>query len=280
MSRPPVPSPDLAAIKARQQATWSSGDYAVVGATSQIVGESLCEALDLRSGSRVLDVAAGSGNATLAAARRWCDVTSTDYVPSLLDKGRKRAEAEGHRVHFQQADAENLPFDDAHFDVVLSTFGVMFTPDQDKAASEMLRVCKPGGRIGLANWTPEGCVGQIFKTIGKYLPPPPGVKPPLLWGTEARLDELFAASATINAVNKHFVFRYRSPEHWLEIFRAYYGPIVKAFAALDATNQSALQEDLMALMNRLNRSGDGTLVLPGEYLEVVIIKHESTRRPL
>ena len=273
----PVPSPDLAAIKARQQAAWSSGDYAVVGTTVQIVGESLCEAMDLRSGTRVLDVAAGNGNATLAAARRWCDVTSTDYVPSLLDQGRKRAEAEGHRIHFQQADAESLPFDDAHFDAVLSTFGVMFAPDQDKAASEMLRVCKPGGRIGLANWTPEGFVGQIFKTNGKYIPPPAGVKPPSLWGTRARLDELFAESATIHAASKYFVFRYRSPEHWLEIFRAYYGPILKAFAALDATKQSALQEDLMALVNGLNRSGDATLVVPGEYLEVVIIKRESAR---
>ncbi len=278
MSTTPVPSPDLAAIKARQQTTWSSGDYAVVGTTIQIVGESLCEALDLRSGASVLDVAAGNGNATLAAARRWCDVTSTDYVPSLLEHGRKRAEAEGHSsIHFQQADAEILPFDDARFDAVLSTFGVMFTPDQDKAASEMLRVCKPGGRIGLANWTPEGFVGQIFKTIGKYIPPPAGIKPPSLWGTKARLDELFAGSATIHAASKHFVFRYRSPEHWLEIFRAYYGPILKAFAALDATKQSALQEDLIALMNRLNRSGDSTLVLPSEYLEVVIIKRESAR---
>jgi ubiquinone/menaquinone biosynthesis C-methylase UbiE len=277
MSTTPVPSPDLAAIKARQQTTWSSGDYAVVGTTIQIVGESLCEALDLRSGASVLDVAAGNGNATLAAARRWCDVTSTDYVPSLLEHGRKRAEAEGHRIHFQQADAENLPFDDAHFDAVLSTFGVMFAPDQDKAAGEMLRVCKPGGRIGLANWTPEGFVGQIFKTIGKFLPPPAGVKPPTLWGTKARLDELFAGSATVNAASKHFVFRYRSSEHWLEIFRAYYGPILKAFAALDATKQSALQEDLMALVNGLNRSGDATLVVPGEYLEVVIIKRESAR---
>jgi ubiquinone/menaquinone biosynthesis C-methylase UbiE len=277
VSTTPVPSPDLAAIKARQQATWSCGDYAVVGTTIQIVGESLCEAMDLRSGTRVLDVAAGNGNATLAAARRWCDVTSTDYVPSLLDQGRKRAEAEGHRIHFQQADAENLPFDDAHFDAVLSTFGVMFAPDQDKAAGEMLRVCKPGGRIGLANWTPEGFVGQIFKTIGKYIPPPAGVKPPSLWGTKARLDELFAESAAIHAASKYFVFRYRSPEHWLEIFRAYYGPILKAFAALDATKQSALQEDLMALVNGLNRSGDATLVVPGEYLEVVIIKRESAR---
>lgn len=266
-----VPAADLAAVKTRQQAAWSTGNYAVVGTTLQIVGESLCEALDLRSGSRVLDVAAGNGNATLAAARRFCDVTSTDYVASLLESGRARAQAEGHTIRFQEADAEKLPFADAAFDAVLSTFGVMFTPDQDKAAGELARVCRPGGRIGLANWTPESFIGQLFKTIGKYVPPAAGVKSPALWGTKARLEELFGKAAKeIRATSRHFVFRYRSPEHWLEVFRTYYGPMNKTFGALDAGKQADFTRDVLALMARGNRSGDGTLVLPSEYLEVVI----------
>jgi ubiquinone/menaquinone biosynthesis C-methylase UbiE len=264
------PAPDLIAIKSRQQAAWSSGDYAVVGTTLQIVGETLCEALDLRSGWKVLDVAAGNGNATLAAARRWCDVTSTDYVPSLLDRAKLRAEADGYAIHFQEADAENLPFADHSFDAVISTFGVMFTPNQDRAASEMLRVCKPGGKIGLANWTPPSFIGQIFKCIGKYIPPPAGVKPPAAWGTEARLRELFGDAAEIHAPSRQFAFRYRSPEHFLEVFRTYYGPMYKAFGALDAVGQAGLAGDLMALMAQMNIATDGTLVLPSEYLEVVI----------
>jgi ubiquinone/menaquinone biosynthesis C-methylase UbiE len=268
---PAAPVVDLAAVKTRQQAAWSTGDYAVVGTTLQIVGESLCEALDLRSGSRVLDVAAGNGNATLAAARRWCDVTSTDYVGSLLDSGRARAQAEGHTIGFQQADAENLPFADAAFDVVLSTFGVMFTPDQDKAAAELARVCRSGGKIGLANWTPESFIGQLFKTIGKYVPPAPGVKSPALWGTKARLDQLFGKSAKeIRAASRQFTFRYRSPAHWIEVFRTYYGPMNKTYGALDAAKQADFTRDVLALMARDNRAGDGTLVLPSEYLEVVI----------
>ena len=266
-------APDLGALKTRQQATWASGDYAVVGTTLQIVGETLCEAMDLSSGSKVLDVAAGNGNATLAAARRWCDVTSTDYVPSLLERGRLRAEAEGHTVHFQEADAENLPFADSTFDAVMSTFGVMFTPNQEKAASEMLRVCKPGGKIGLANWTPAGFVGQIFKCIGKQMPPPAGVKPPALWGTEARLNELFGAGVTIQSTPRDFMFRYRSANHFMDVFRAYYGPIHKAFLALEPAKQEALHADLMALMAQLNRSTDGTLAVPSQYLEIVITKH-------
>ena len=268
---PSVPAVDLAAVKTRQQAAWSTGDYAVVGTTIQIVGENLCEALDLRSGQRVLDVAAGNGNATLAAARRWCEVTSTDYVPSLLESGRARAQAEGHAIRFQEADAENLPFPDASFDAVMSTFGVMFTPDQDKAASELARACKPGGKIGLANWTPESFIGQLFKTIGKYIPPAPGVKSPALWGTRARIEELFGRTAAeIRTTSRQFTFRYRSPEHWIEVFRIYYGPMHKTFGALDATRQADFTRDLLALMERGNRSGDGTLVLPSEYLEVVI----------
>jgi SAM-dependent methyltransferase len=265
------PAIDLAAIKSRQQAAWSAGNYAVVGTTLQIVGENLCEALDLRSGARVLDVAAGNGNATLAAARRWCDVTSTDYVSSLLESGRARAQAEGHTILFQEADAENLPFSDASFDVVISTFGVMFTPNQDKAASELARVCKPGGKIGLANWTPESFIGQLFKTIAKHIPPVPGVKSPGLWGTKARLEELFGNIALeIRVTNREFAFRYLSATHWIEVFRTYYGPMNKAFSALDTEKQAAFTRDLLALMESRNRSGDRTLVLPSEYIEVVI----------
>jgi len=269
----PVPTPDLTAIKGRQQAAWSSGDYAVIGTTLQIVGEMLCEAVDLRSNQRVLDVAAGNGNATLAAARRFADVVSTDYVPSLLDRGRERAEAERLAVAFQQADAENLPFEDASFDVVLSTFGVMFTPDQERAAAELLRVCRPGGRIGLANWTPDSFVGRLFKTIGKYAPPPAGVKSPALWGSKAHLDMLFGRNATIAAQSKTFTFRYASPSHWIDIFRSYYGPVHKAFAAIDPKARMDLEMDLHVLIGDLNAAKDGTVVVPSEYLEVVVTKH-------
>lgn len=268
---PSSPVIDLAAVKTRQQAAWSAGNYAVVGTTLQIVGENLCEALDLHAGTKVLDVAAGNGNATLAAARRWCDVTSTDYVPALLDAARARAQAEGHTIDFQEADAEDLPFADASFDVVLSTFGVMFTPNQEKAASELARVCKPGSKIGLANWTPDSFIGQVFKTLGKYIPPAPGLKSPALWGTQARLEELFGdAALEIRTTSRDFVFRYRSPAHWIEVFRTYYGPTNKAYGALDTTQQAALTQDLMALMTSRNRASDDTLVLPSEYLEVVI----------
>jgi SAM-dependent methyltransferase len=264
---------DLGAVKARQQGAWSSGDYAVVGTTLQIVGEQLCEALDLRSGQKVLDVAAGNGNASLAAARRWCDVVSTDYVPALLDRGRQRAEAERLDIEFREADAEALPFPDGMFDAVVSTFGVMFTPDQDRAAAEMIRVCRRGGKIGMANWTPEGFIGQLFRTIGRYLPPPTGVQSPALWGTTDRLAELFGAdAAAIRTVEREFVFRYHSPAHWLEVFRTYYGPVHKAFAALDPTAQSSLREELLALIGRFNRSGDGTMVVPSAYLEIVITR--------
>jgi SAM-dependent methyltransferase len=266
-------TPDLAALKIRQQAAWSSGNYAIVGTTLQIVGEELCEALDLRSGSSVLDVAAGNGMASLAAARRWCDVTSTDYVPALLECARERATAERLSIEFMEADAECLPFDAAAFDVVVSTFGVMFTPNQAKAASELLRVCKPGGRIGLANWTPEGFIGQVFKTLGKYLPPPAGARSPALWGTHAALEEMFGHEArSIRAEPKRFNFRYRSPDHFLDVFRTFYGPVLKAFAALDPAGQQNLRDDLHALIVRMNRSGDTTMVVPSEYLEVVIAR--------
>ncbi|MCB1909153.1 MAG: class I SAM-dependent methyltransferase [Rhodocyclaceae bacterium] len=264
-------TPDFEAIKTKQNAAWSSGDYAIVGTTLQIVGEQLAEALDVRSGQTVLDVAAGNGNFTLAAARRWAEVTSTDYVPALLERGAERARGERLTASFHFADAEDLPFTDGNFDVVASTYGVMFTPNQEQAAAEMLRVCRPGGRIGLANWTPESFVGAIFKVIGRYLPPPQGVKSPALWGTRQHLDTLFGAGAReIRVTEKDFVFRYRSPEHFMEIFRAYYGPIHKAFAALDAERQASLHEDLMGLIDQHNVATDGTMVAPSAYLEVVV----------
>ncbi len=264
---------DLATIKGRQQIAWSSGDYAMIGTTLQIVGEMLCEAVDLRSNQRVLDVAAGNGNATLAAARRFADVVSTDYVGSLLERGRARAEADRLKVTFQEADAENLPFAEGSFDVVLSTFGVMFTPNQAQAASELIRVCRLGGKIGLANWTPEGFIGRLFKTIGRYVPPAPGVKSPALWGTKGRLDDLFGAKATVAAESKDFAFRYKSPKHWVEVFRTYYGPVLKAFAAIDPKAREALEADLYALLDEFNVAKDGTLVVPSAYLEVVVTKN-------
>ena len=265
--------PDLAAVKARQQGAWSSGDYAVVGTTLQVVGEQLCEALDIRAGQTVLDVAAGNGNASLAAARRWCDVTATDYVPALLERARERAAAERLDIAFREADAEALPFADGSFDVVMSTFGVMFTPDQDRAAAELVRVCRHGGRIGLANWTPDGFIGQLFKTIGRYVPPPAGARSPALWGTPARLAELFGPqAAAIWSASRSFVFRYRSPDHWLETFRSYYGPLLKTFAALPPDRQAALQQDVLALIGQFNRSGDATMVVPSDYLEVVVTR--------
>jgi ubiquinone/menaquinone biosynthesis C-methylase UbiE len=264
---------DLNAVKTRQQAAWSSGDYAIIGTTLQIVGEQLAEACDLRCDEAVLDVAAGNGNATLAAARRGCKVTSTDYVAALLDRGAERAKAERLEVKFQVADVEALPFDDASFDAVLSTFGVMFAPDHAKSASEMLRVCRPGGRIGMANWTPDGFIGQVFKTLGRHLPPPAGVQPPALWGTEAHLRSLFGEqAASIQATPRLFNFRYRSPAHFIEVFRTWYGPVLKAFAALPADKGAALEQDLVELMNRLNRAGPDSLVVPSEYLEIVITR--------
>jgi SAM-dependent methyltransferase len=259
------------AIKQRQQATWASGDFAVIGTTLQIVGEQLAESVDLRAGERVLDIAAGNGNATLAAARRFARVTSTDYVPSLLERGAARARAEGLAIEFVEADAEALPFEDASFDVALSTFGAMFTPQHERPAQEMLRVVRPGGRIGLANWTPDGFIGELFKVIGAYLPPPAGLKSPALWGTEPHMVELFGARATdIRCVRRDFQFRYASPAHWLQVFRDYYGPTHKAFAALDAPAQARLADDITALLVRRNRGGSHSLVVPGEYLEVVV----------
>lgn len=266
-------APDLEAIKARQQATWASGDFGHVGVRLQLVGESLCEAVDLLSTEKVLDVAAGNGNASLAAARRFADVTSTDYVPALLEQGRRRAEADRLPMKFQVADAEQLPFPDASFDVVLSTYGVMFAPDQERAAAEMWRVLKPGGRIGLANWTPEGFIGQMFKVVGAFVPPPVGLRSPLAWGTETRLVELFGPRASdIRTQRKSCVFRYRSAEHWIEFFRTNYGPTLKTFAALDAAGQEAFHDVLLEFVRSWNRSQGEALVIPAEYLEVVVTK--------
>ncbi len=268
----PAAGPDLAAVKQKQQAAWSSGDYAVVGTTLQIVGETLCEAADVLTGESVLDVAAGNGNATLAAARRGANVVSTDYVGGLLERGRSRAEAEGLSVTFEIADAEALPYADGQFDLVLSTFGVMFTPHQEKAAAEMLRVCRSGGRIALANWTPDGFIGQVFKTIGKHLPPPAGVQSPALWGTEPHLQALFGAGAReIRCTERQFNFRYRSAAHWLEVFRTWYGPVHKAFLAL-GDKGPALESDLLALLARFNTRGEASLVIPSDYLEIVITR--------
>ena len=264
---------DLTALKSRQQIAWASGDYAVIGTTLQLVGEELAEACDLRWDEHVLDVAAGNGNATLAAARRGCRVVSTDYVSALLDQGADRAAAEGVDVQFQVADAEALPFDDASFDVVLSTFGVMFSPDQARAAGELARVCRPGGRIGLANWTPESRVGKMFKVLGRWLPPPAGLQPPSLWGVEAHVRALFGEkAAAIAMTRKFFNFRYRSAGHFIEVFRAWYGPVHKAFAALPADEARSLHRDLVELLDASNRGGAESLVVPSEYLEIVITR--------
>ncbi len=270
------PSPahaDLAAVKSRQRTAWASGNYAVIGTTLQIVGESLAEACDLRFDERVLDVAAGNGNATLAAARRGCKVTSTDYVDTLLTSGAERARAEHLEVKFQTADAEALPFADAAFDAVLSTFGVMFAPDQAKAAAEMARVCRPGGRIGMANWTPDCMVGQMFRILGRHLPPPAGVRPPSLWGVEAHLQSLFGnRAARIEVTGRVFNFRYRSAAHFIDVFRTWYGPVHKAFAALPSDKAKVLEDELAGMLNGFNRGGPASLVVPSEYLEVVVTR--------
>jgi SAM-dependent methyltransferase len=260
---------DLTALKGRQRTAWASGDYAVIGTTLQIVGESLAEACDLRTDERVLDVAAGNGNATLAAARRGCLVISTDYVGALLERGAERAAAERLQVEFQEADAEALPFDDASFDAVVSTFGVMFAPDHAKSAAELLRVCRRGGRIGLANWTPEGFIGQLFKIVGAHVPPPAGVPSPLAWGTEARLEELLGSGAKVEVTRRHFVFRYRSAQDFFDTFVTYYGPTLRAWGALDDAGKQSFQTQLVALADEHDRGPAGSLAVSSEYLEVV-----------
>ena len=266
---------DLGELKTKQQATWASGNYAVIGTTLQIMGEELCEAVDISAGSQVLDVAAGNGNASLAAARRGAQVTCTDYVDELLVLAQRRADADGVHLTTQVADAENLPFDDESFDTVLSTVGVMFTPNPELAAAELIRVCKPGGKIGLANWTPEGFVGQMFKVIGGLVPPPAGVPSPLQWGTDARINELLGTDCKIDSTRKNFVFRYRSSAEFFDTFKDFYGPAVKAWSALDEKGKGKLRGALMLLADKMNRA-TGSLAVPSEYLEVVATK----RRPL
>lgn len=268
---------DLAAIKQRQQATWASGDFAVVGVTLQIVGELLAEAADIRAGERVIDIAAGNGNATLAAARRFARVTSTDYVPALLEKGRGRAAAEGLAIDFREADAEALPFADASFDVALSTFGIMFAPDQARAAAEIRRVVRPGGRIGMANWTPQGFIGRVFKAVAGYMPPPAGLASPLSWGSEDHLRALFGAEGDAARIARRtFNFRYASPAHWVHVFRDYYGPLNRAFANLPPAAGDALEQDLLALVDEFNTAGPDSVVVPAEYLEIVLTREGAT----
>jgi SAM-dependent methyltransferase len=262
--------PDLAAIKERQQRAWASGDYAGYGATLLNMSELLCEAVDLRPGQRVLDVATGSGNTALAAARRFGETTGIDYVPALLERGRERAAAERLVVAFRKGDAESIPFPDTSFDVVLSTVGVMFAPDQEKAASELLRVCRPRGRIGLTSWTPDSFAGEQGSLFGEYLPFSPGLKPPVLWGTEERLRELLDGGARdLLIARRSFVFRYRSVPHYLEVLQTQLGPTLETFRALEPARRENLVGELVDLIRRFNRSDDGTMVVPSDYLEMV-----------
>jgi SAM-dependent methyltransferase len=263
---------NIATIKQRQQAAWAAGDYAAVGARFPITAELLCEAVDLRAGERVLDVACGNGNAALAAARRFCQVVGVDYVPALLERARQRAHAEGLEATFQEADAEALPFPDASFDVVLSTCGAMFAPDQERTASELLRVCRPGGRIGMVNWTPDSYVAELFRAIGRYLPPPPGLRPPVEWGSQERLRELFGPEVTISAPRTSFLWRFPSPEHQVEFFASFYGPTNKAVAALEPARAAAFKAEMLETVKRFNVSDDATLVLRMDYLQAVIHK--------
>lgn len=263
---------DIATIKQRQQAAWASGDYAAVGTRLLLTAELLCESVDLRAGERVLDVACGHGNASLAAARRFCQVTGIDYVPGLLERARQRAQAEGLEATFQEADAEDLPFPDGSFDVVLSTCGAMFAPAQERTASELLRVCRPGGRIGMVNWVPDGYIGELFRAIGRHLPPAPGVRPPVLWGSEDRLRELFGPEVDITAPRRSFLWRWPSAEHQAEYFATFYGPTNRAMAALGADGAAALKADMIKVADSFNVSDDDTLVLRQDYLEPVIRK--------
>jgi SAM-dependent methyltransferase len=262
--------PDLAAVKQRQQQTWASADYAAVAARIVPMAEGLAQNAALRAGDRVLDVATGSGNAALAAARCGCEVTGIDYVPALLERARARAAAEGLEVEFAEGDAEHLAFPDASFDAVLSCLGVMFTPDQERAAAELVRVCKPGGTIGLVNWTPAGFIGQLLRTVGGHVPPPAGVRPPPQWGTEERLGELLGdAVSRLDIQRRTFVFRFRSPDDFATFFRDNYGPVHKAFGALDEPGRERLYDDLTALAREHDREEGPSVAMPAEYLEVV-----------
>ena len=259
---------DFSAVKDRQRATWASADYAAVAACIVPMAEHLVESAGLRADDRVLDVAAGTGNAAIAAARCNCDVTALDYVDGLLAHGRQRAAAEGLPVEFVAGDAEALPFDDASFDAVLSCVGVMFTPDQERAAAELLRVCRPGGTIALANWSPTSFVGDLFRTVAAHVPPPAGVKPPGLWGTEDRVRELLAGTEP-RLRKREFVFKFSSAAAFADFFRDCYGPVHKAFAALDESGRAQLYADVVELAQRRDVESGPTVALPSEYLEVI-----------
>ena len=266
-------APSMDAIKERMHKVWTSGEYARIGNPLVFIGELLCEAVDLRSGDKVLDVATGTGNTAISAARRFCGVTGMDLAPENIEHARRRADAEGMDIAFEVGDAEDLSYPDASFDVVLSTIGVMFCPNQEKAAEELLRVCRPGGKIGVSSWTPDGYTGSMLRTVGKHVPPPPGVKPAPLWGTEERVRELFGDGvSSLKATRRTYVFRYPSAEYFVEFFRNYYGPTVRAFGALDPEGQDALAQDLRELLDSHDTSGDETLVVPSDYLEVVAVK--------
>ena len=273
MTSETLEAPDYETIKEKQNAAWGSGNYALIGSTVQLTGEELAERMNLSPGAEVLDVAAGNGNASLAFARRWANVTSTDYVKSLLVSGEKRAIAEGLEINYMVADAENLEVGYETYDAVVSTFGVMFAPNQEKAASELIRACKSGGKVGMANWTPDGFIGQLFKTIGKHVAPPKGVKSPALWGTNEWLDRNFGTRAnSIEIIEKQFMLRYPTPKFFVDFFRKYYGPVHKAFLALDSDGQSKLERDILTVIDELNIAKDGSMCVPSDYLEVVVIK--------
>ena len=273
MSTTETHQPDLVAVKSRQRQTWASGDYAAVASRIVLMAERLADAADLRAGERVLDVACGSGNAALAAARCGCEVTGIDYVPELLDRGRERAAADGLSVDFAEGDAEALQFPDGAFDAVLSCVGVMFTPDQERAAAELVRVCRPGGTIALANWTPSSFIGQMFRTVTGYVPAPAGVRPPGLWGTEQRLQELLGpAVSRLEVARRRLVLRFRSADEFVRFFRDNYGPVHKAFQALDEPGRERLYEDLVALAREHDRSPGPSVAMPSDYLEVVAIR--------
>jgi len=264
---------DLNAVKAQQLKTWATGDFAMIAWNTVFPCELLCEAVELRAGQKVLDVATGSGNAALSAARRGCEATGIDYVPALIERARKRAAVERLPARFEVGDCEEIPYPDGSFDVVLSVYGSMFAPDQEKAAQELIRVCRPGGRIGMANWTPAGFWGQTFRLAGKYVPPPEGLRPPPEWGTEKRLRELFdAATSSIRVAERSALFRYRNSAHWIEVFRTYFGPIMRTLEALDEKRRSEFLKELDDTLNRFNRSSDDTLVVSADYLEVVMTK--------
>jgi ubiquinone/menaquinone biosynthesis C-methylase UbiE len=266
------PLPDLEAVKQRQRATWASGDFHAVGARIVLTAEELCDAADLRAGWRVLDVATGSGNAAIAAARLGCRAVGVDYVPALLQRGRIRAAAEGLDVKLVEGDAEALPFPDESFDAVTSVFGCMFAPDHARAAAELMRVCRPGGAIALASWTPDGFIGELFRTVAAHVPPPAGVASPMLWGTDEYLRELFGeAVSSLESTERTFTFRFVSPEEFVAFFRRWYGPTLRAFAALEGPAQAALEADLVALARRFDRIGDGATAIPATYLQTVAI---------